>query len=85
MKSIARSNLLAVATAFAEAEGVSLASIGQRALKDNTFFSRVASGSNFTVETYDRVVKWLSKNWPEGLLWPDGIERLHDAEAEAAE
>jgi hypothetical protein len=81
MKETARINLTILATEFASASDISLQAIGQRALKDNTFFVRLGAGSGFTVDTYDRLIRWFSKNWPDGVAWPSEIERLDAREA----
>jgi len=89
MEEIARSDLLLLADKFSVAADMSLQAIGQRALNDNTFFARLAAGSNFTLRTYDRLVAWFSENWPSGTEWPGRIERagfhepVHDGIAQA--
>ncbi len=75
MEEIARSELLTLATAFSFALNVSLATLGQRCLNDNSFFTRISSGSNFTLRTYDRVVLWFSANWPDDVAWPAEVAR----------
>lgn len=35
----------------------------------------VAAKSNFTIDTYDRVVQAFSDAWPDDRPWPAGIER----------
>lgn len=71
----ARNNLISLAETFASATGVSLATIGKRALNDNTFLARIVHGQTFTVRTYDRVVQWLSDNWPKDVAWPHSVDR----------
>lgn len=70
-----RTQLLAVASGYSDATGATLATIGKRALNDNRFFQRIEDGHGFTVKTFDRVVGWLSANWPAGLAWPDEVSR----------
>jgi hypothetical protein len=80
MEESARADLLLLASTFSDAACVSLQAIGQRALNDNTFFARVSAGSNFTLRTYDRLVRWFAENWPEGTEWPRHIEQPEVAE-----
>lgn len=76
MEQVLRTHLATLAKAFEAATGVTPASVGQSALKDNTFFPRVLDeGAGFTIKTFDRVVEWFAKHWPADLAWPDGIER----------
>lgn len=75
LETSARNSLIDLAETFAAATGVSLATIGKRALNDNTFLTRIVHGQTFTVRTYDRVVQWLSDNWPKDAPWPSSVER----------
>lgn len=70
-----RSHLLHLAATYSDATGVSPATIGKRAINDNTFFQRLEAEAGFTVKTFDRVVGWLSDNWPECVVWPSVIPR----------
>lgn len=70
-----RQHLATCAAAFAAATGITPATIGKRALNDNTFFARIAEGQGFTVRTYDRVVAWMSAEWPADAVWPEHIAR----------
>ncbi|MCY1741186.1 hypothetical protein [Ensifer sp. SL37] len=40
---------------------MSEATIGLKALNDNTFFKRLRSGAGFTVKTYDKVMAFMEK------------------------
>lgn len=84
MEQTLRENLLDLAASYKDAAGASYASMGQGALNDNTFFSRIQAGKGFTVGTFDRVVAWFSDNWPADLAWPEGIERPVPSSGEAA-
>ena len=37
--------------------------------------ARIRAGRDFTVGSYERALRWFSTHWPEGLPWPEGIER----------
>lgn len=54
-----RSNLLARATAYAEAAKTSFSAISKEAVQDDRFLARAAQGSNFSIKTYQRVIDWL--------------------------
>lgn len=79
-----RHHLAVCAAAFETATGITPATVGKRALNDNTFFARVATGQGFTVRTYDRVMGWLSGEWPADKPWPDSVARPAPASTEAA-
>ena len=69
-----RNNLLNLQAAFSEATGFSASKIGKLAMRDTRFFGRIQTHS-FTVRTYDFLVTWFSKNWPEDARWPHAIDR----------
>lgn len=75
MEESLRHSLLALAAAFEAATDISPATVGKRALNDNTFFNRLREGRGFNVRTYDRLVAWFAAEWPEGVAWPDHVER----------
>lgn len=35
----------------------------------------IAAGKDLKTGSYERAMAWFSANWPEGLAWPEGIER----------
>lgn len=85
MEETLRSQLLTLAADFQTATGITPLTVGKRALNDNTFFGRLAERErSFNVRTFDRVVEWMSANWPDGTPWPAEIERPVPAKSEAA-
>jgi hypothetical protein len=76
-------NLQNTARAYAAASGLAMTTIGMRSARDARFFDRLADGKGFTVKTYDLVMNWFSRNWPDATPWPEGIPRP-DADAAAA-
>lgn len=75
MEETLRQNLFDLAAALEAGAGVTPATIGKRALNDNTFYARLESGAGFNIKTYDRLACWFSENWPQDLEWPASIER----------
>lgn len=74
MEETLRQNLRATTAAFHAATGVSPRTISKRALNDNTFYERVVTKcQGFTVASYDRVIRWLWSNWPQGADWPSHV------------
>lgn len=49
------------AEAYCRRTGSSFSAIGLAAVNDSKFLARVRDGRGFNVETYQRVVDWLSK------------------------
>lgn len=62
---------------FTKATGKSMSWLSKEAVKDPNFVIRVDKGMGFTVNTYDRLIFWLSENWPDATPWPDGVSRPH--------
>lgn len=60
-----RSQLLEKAAAVCKARQITEETIGQKALKDNTFFKRMRGGAGFTVRTYDRLMSWMDDELAE--------------------
>ena len=80
MEEILRKTMLDLAASYAEAASVSLQSIGQSIMRDNTFFRRIdEKGAGFTAATFDRVVGWFDENWPDDGVWPADIPRPSQA------
>jgi hypothetical protein len=76
MENELRSNLLAVATAFAAAERCGLSTVSRRCRNDSGFFHRLFDESkSFTARTFDEVMRWFSDNWPDGADWPLSVCR----------
>lgn len=56
-----RAHLLETAERIASHTGLSEQTIGQRAIRDNTFFRRLREkDAGFTVRTYDRLMQWMN-------------------------
>lgn len=67
--SAAKKNLVAIGKAYAEAEGITLSTVGRRCYGNINFFGNLRAG-DVTVGTVQKVLVWFRKNWPEGADWP---------------
>jgi hypothetical protein len=72
---IMKARLFAAAEAYADAKGIKLTSVGMYATKDSTLFDRISAGGMCSARVYDRVMAWMSDNWPDGVSWPKGVPR----------
>ena len=68
-------DILFIARSYSRAVGVSLSTIGNRALNNGRFFNRLSRGNGCTVRNYNRACQYLSDHWPEDLDWPPDIPR----------
>jgi hypothetical protein len=76
MRSSLTLHLLTLAAAYCDRTGTAVSTLSQRAANDWRFLDRVREGRlDFRIGTYDRVVGWLSANWPVDLPWPEDVPR----------
>lgn len=59
-----RAVLLWRAQLFTELTGMKPSTISLHALNDPAMLSRLSKGSNFTVNTYQRLMDWFDNHWP---------------------
>ena len=71
----ARQHLLTLIDTFAEAKGVSGSRVTTLAVNSGSVYRFLREGKDITVGRFETAVRWLSDNWPDGVLWPDGIAR----------
>ena len=62
---VIRDTLIQRAEAFIKANKSSFSAIGLGAVNDSKFLGRVASGENFSVKTYQRVIDWMDEQEKE--------------------
>lgn len=66
-----RDHLLALASQYVAFTGCGFSTLARRCRNDSGFFDRLQQiDKSFTVRTFDEVVAWFSKNWPDGCEWP---------------
>lgn len=77
MEAELRANLEQLAKLYAEAMGLKLATVAQKALGDWRFFERLdeQERASFTVRKYDAAVAWFAARWPNAVEWPKEIAR----------
>lgn len=70
-----RAQLVALVEAYAAAIGRSEATVANAIGRDSRFFVRMRAGKGCSVDTMNSVIAWFSDHWPDGLAWPEGIDR----------
>lgn len=81
-----RQQLLTLSETLCRHTGRSEARLATIIRNQGAFFTKVRNGAGCTVDIYLQVKRWFSENWPEGLAWPEGVDRpdmLPDGEAHA--
>lgn len=53
----------------------SLSSLSTRLFNDGKTLRRISEGGDIATGNFERAVRWLSDNWPDGVDWPEGIAR----------
>lgn len=71
--------------AFVAHSGLAESTLSDRLLKSGSRFRRIRESSDISTATFERVMRWLSDNWPEGAEWPSDVERPKPIEGRAAE
>lgn len=73
---VLRQNMLTVGRVYCQAEGITLKTLGERAIRDHRFFLRLeANEGTFQASKADQVMCWLSAKFPEGATWPPRVPR----------
>lgn len=85
MEETLRHQLAQCLTAYEGLTGVKPSTVSRRAVNDARFVDRVLAGEGFTVRTYDKVIQWLSDNWPTAAKWPVDVPRPKPQPAEPAQ
>lgn len=62
MENELRAKLIATAERCSRLSGMSEATIGLKALNDNTVLKRIRAGAGFTVKTFDRLMAFMETN-----------------------
>lgn len=79
-----REQLLAVANAYSQASGRSLARVATLIHDQGALFKKLEAGGSCTIDTFDKAMRWFSDHWPENESWPQGIARPADTKPERA-
>jgi hypothetical protein len=62
--------ILQLARLYGAAEGVSLVTVGKRALKNNKIFERIAAGRSANASSLIKLESFFRANWPKCAVWP---------------
>jgi len=68
-------NLLALTDAYTGHTGVSVNKVSKSLFNDGAGIRRLRDGGDLLTANYIRAVRWFHDNWPDGLAWPDDIDR----------
>lgn len=68
--------LVSVASAFAEARGLSIARVSTLVFNDGSKIGDLAQGDvDLVTRRHERAMRWFSDNWPDNAVWPEAVAR----------
>ncbi|WP_245430266.1 hypothetical protein [Rhizobium tropici] len=79
-----REQIIVVADRYAEAAGIGRKRVSTIVLNRGSKLDDIAEGGDLNTGTFEKAMTWFSKNWPDGVGWPDDVPRP-SAMREAAE
>lgn len=66
-----RTNLMALATTYAEATNAPLTAVSKRFYGHMLFFDSFKTGDmSISIDKYDTVIEKMRSEWPKGTPWP---------------
>lgn len=68
-------HLITVADEYGRAAQVEEKTVSSRVFQDSKKLAAIRGGSDITVGRYNAALAWFSSNWPEGAVWPHGVQR----------
>lgn len=75
LKTLQTTHLVTLAHRLAERLDRAVSTISRQAANDGKFIQSLEDGAGCTIRRANRVIAWFHENWPEGLEWPEHIER----------
>lgn len=68
--------LIAVATFYADARGLSLARVSTLVFNDGSKIGDLVGGDvDLVTRRHERAMQWFSDHWPDGAEWPAQVKR----------
>ena len=79
-----REQIVFLADVWCETTGRSRSRLSTLLFSSGRRLDSIVCGSDLTTGSFERAKAWLSGHWPDGLAWPEGIDRptlmdQHDA------
>lgn len=78
------SSLLTLVETYCAARGIAEATLSKRVFSDGKRIAGIRAGSDIGVRRHAEAVQWFSDHWPDGLTWPEDVDRP-EGTMEAAE
>lgn len=75
--------LLRLCDEYRRATGVEVKTASWRIFGDSKKLQALMDGQDIQVSRFERAIRWLGANWPEGATWPTDVPRPLPDEAAA--
>ena len=70
-------NLVRLSNSYASHHDISSWRVGHLAANRGTYLVYLDNEKHACrISTYNRTIQWFSDHWPQGLLWPDEVDRI---------
>jgi hypothetical protein len=67
--------ILTVARAYCAARELSMSRVSTLVFNDGKKLDSISRGSDLATGKFEAAMNWFSTNWPEDVVWPEGILR----------
>lgn len=67
--------LLALARAYGQAEGIESSTVSWRVFGDTKKLGALEAGGDINVGRFERAMRWFASNWPASAAWPREVPR----------
>lgn len=68
-------HLIRVAEAYGSAVGIESSTVSWRLFGDGKKLDALKAGADIQVRRFEAAMSWLSRNWPDGAVWPTDVSR----------
>lgn len=73
-----REQIISVADSYCDQTGMSRARLSTIVLGGGHRLDKISQDGDLTTRSFERAMRWFSKNWPQNADWPAGITRPHE-------
>lgn len=70
-------DLIRIADTYRAFLGLEEKTVSFRVFGDSKKLTALRDGADLVTGRFNGAFQWFSANWPEGLAWPEGVERPH--------
>jgi hypothetical protein len=68
-------DLISIVDEYRRVTGTEDRTVSSRVFADSKKLGALRSGADITTSRFNDAVMWFSENWPNGAVWPVGLDR----------